>query len=1106
MTSFHFKIESVSKAAKYGTAMTGKSTSVAQDPASLFERYVSHADKVENVHTELFQRYLGCFDPINGTALRNELCVSNISSDIVRREAFWKAVWDNERQAGTHRVLLRRAAGSADEWLQIAQRSDTPPAVAQYALAVLDERGLAGLISPHKPDCIPLAEAAEIAWAKRLHLGGLPACKRPIHYPEPRGGLVQQRLVGELPAGLSVEGRCRIAHDLATLLQSLNFCFTIAVHAPDYRNNRRNHHLHAIYYPRPAKWMPEGSFDVELSAAQRRTLGIKLAAKDRPDGTGAHAPRAGMEDRRPAHRQAAAQAMHELRSSYADFCNHALKQDGRSESYDPRSYEQMGIFKRPDEHLGRSTARQVEAGLFGARDSENALKFWNAEREEAQRKAGKLKAYRNAIFGQIDEASGNCSAFTALDSREINLAELRDRFRTLHQECEEGRTALDELNHLIRVAHSGATRLAKNCERYLLAIGQGTADQDTLRNAVWIQKRADLARAHQAEIQADLEPWAKEIRRYRLETRTKERALVRLEIEIEAAIKAAQTRSNVQADFEWSAKTVLDIKRYPERLSRDQHFAALQDHIRAVPLRVFRHEHWHGQASYFVPDLEPLDKAVFEHPSLVRRAQQFLEAAHLDQGKDIDRLITFYLERGFNSSNPRWRDLPLDAPEALKALHTCFQLDQRFLTGLADAFQRSASPPAVTATVQASVPPQGAEATKMKIEPTVVGAVPTSAVQREAAERSAIPGLAAKKTHSPESHFGSPQAASPKANKEATFVRQPASSEPSPNEELTPRQTQASLVPERLDPAQPRHVLPAVAASPSRIEGVIEPQKKPPAKSGISEQSQLVPSGSGKSVPSGGLREPTIESDQREKTGVSVENTSSPVAARPAVEELPPLVFPDPIMDRMHPPQLSKAERNDLLRKELAKRAVKSAADVPVVPPKAPASQAQAPSQEPREAEAKVDTRPAGSNGKPAQDTQHSQSRPPSTNSTLRDALDDLHASAEYLELGYVERPLFDDRIETLCNSLRNDEAKLVYNDGKLHLSTGEEQIVKTVRDIADSSLGWNFLCTIAAPSFSPSGSIPERLAWIVVASPDDGVPLWLQAAWSSSLGKVSGR
>lgn len=183
---------------------------------------------------------------------------------------------------------------------------------------------------------------------------------RQIETVEGRRGRVQCRTIIELPYELNDVQRLKIARDFCRVFEDRNLPYWCSLHEPSGHNDKRNYHLHMVYYDRPSKRTIDGKWDF--------ATGIKKKGKNRVTKT--VYPFKANKDRDAQGKN----WIKLLRRRYADISNYHLALAGIDKRYDPRSYAESGIRKEPTKHLGTKSAIVETYGIDTKRGTENAKK------------------------------------------------------------------------------------------------------------------------------------------------------------------------------------------------------------------------------------------------------------------------------------------------------------------------------------------------------------------------------------------------------------------------------------------------------------------------------------------------------------------------------------------------------------------------------------------------------------------------------------------------------------------------------------------------------------------------------------------------------------
>lgn len=281
----------------------------------------------------------------------------------------------------------------------------------------------------------PFQVDADIAgcaqWLKKNDPDGL------IHLRKGRGGIVQRRITGELPADLDLNGCRRALKAMGSEFARRGLRYYVALHAPTAANNERNWHFHLLYYDRPCEQIA-GKWDFAI-VEEKRT-----ASRNRRQSY-------------PHRQKKCVEVRHKdwpmyMRTRFAVAVNVELKAIGSQRRYDPRSYADMGIEAEPQQHLARRLAFLAACGAAPTKDVENAHKGWWA------RMVALLK--RHDEIEEADEERVADLRRTSVEGPEESTF-LANLARELAQRRAEARTADAILSILHPMARSNAEQTAE---------------------------------------------------------------------------------------------------------------------------------------------------------------------------------------------------------------------------------------------------------------------------------------------------------------------------------------------------------------------------------------------------------------------------------------------------------------------------------------------------------------------------------------------------------------------------------------------------------------------------------------------------------------------
>lgn len=276
---------------------------------------------------------------------------TNISADARERQAFWDKVEARAQKPGPDVVKFTGACSAA--FLHSLANARLCPA--DLALALEQARYSPPLETP----------VLDLEAVKKLILGHpqYDAEQPQAVFAPGRGGRIQYRIVGELPHDLPLENRAQILEEFAQEFGKRGLPYVAAMHAPDHNNDDRNWHFHLDYYGHPAARMPDGRWDFEV--------GVTTVDKHRNRRT------------RYPHRQKrcadvnSIQWIPGLRKRLADITNAHLIASKIDRRLDPRTYEEMGIPRKPQKHVGTKASALEARGIPTEVGAANAAKDWD---------------------------------------------------------------------------------------------------------------------------------------------------------------------------------------------------------------------------------------------------------------------------------------------------------------------------------------------------------------------------------------------------------------------------------------------------------------------------------------------------------------------------------------------------------------------------------------------------------------------------------------------------------------------------------------------------------------------------------------------------------
>lgn len=475
--SFHFEFLSVSKTIvplyPDGAVIKWACPKQHISPAEYAEYIERDGDaqlrRVDTAGTETHGDSRPCFagivgDPAaplpSGTVLA---IYSNISDDPSVRDAYWRQVPDEESDIRSY-TLECNFERSADWWEALNSHNEIDNDFRKHALSELERWRKACV----KPDFDP-AKYRQKPFTRKLESGlailhqieavpGFDISSPPITF-KVRGGRMQCRIVADLPSDLSQAGhvgilrdfcghlgRIESGQDTARAETMIGMMFTGTIHAPDWNNDERNHHLHIVAHDRLAELI-EGSLGIQFRfqpTKLKSTRDINLPER--------------------------------LRVTFSEFVNKHLHAEGIQLRYDPRSYGARRIDLAPTVHLGSYAYMLDSIGLFHPKGARNGIIVWG-DREKAIH--AELARVAEANRAAHDFLSFNYARASVLDPERPDVVALWTaiiaRKAIVEDMLEERRQTL-LFDHYEAKAKSRAERTLEACRMHLNHIRAGTAN------------------------------------------------------------------------------------------------------------------------------------------------------------------------------------------------------------------------------------------------------------------------------------------------------------------------------------------------------------------------------------------------------------------------------------------------------------------------------------------------------------------------------------------------------------------------------------------------------------------------------------------------------
>jgi hypothetical protein len=379
-----------------------------------------------------------------------------IGRTIEERHHFWKEVEKLEADPRGDKVKLAIAHDQRIWDIALANRATAPEPLKSHLEAKRNESA---------PESVVLNQVATpkafaiYKWAVGLDQDF------PIEIEPGRGGRIQNRIIAELPHELDARERVRIVRDFTSKLTEKGLPFWAVIHAPDENNDKRNYHVHIVYYDRPAAKMvdPRDStklvWDFEIQSETKYKNWTKRIIR----------PHAQNKLREASDLK----WIKELREFWESVSNAGMQDAGIKKRYDARTYKEMGIDLEPLKHIPSKTFNKERKGDLTPEGVSLARRQWDVLLE-------------NVIANNFRQTS----------KRRRNIALNAERVERL----------LARTNPNKPLATRQVQRIAKIADKYAVFIGLAELCQDVTR--VVIDRVASRARLvfHAAFGDADKKP------------------------------------------------------------------------------------------------------------------------------------------------------------------------------------------------------------------------------------------------------------------------------------------------------------------------------------------------------------------------------------------------------------------------------------------------------------------------------------------------------------------------------------------------------------------------------------------------------------------------
>lgn len=342
-----------------------------------------------------------------------------IGATIEERHHFWREVEKLEADPRGDKVQLLINGDQAIWALALANIKSAP----EPMRAELERRSGGPAPETVTIDRVPTPKAFAIyKWAYGIDPDF------PIEIEPGRGGRVQNRIIAELPHELDPHERVTVVRDFTNKLTEKGLPFWAVIHAPDENNDRRNYHVHIVYYDRPAAKMPDPEnpkklvWDFEIESVTKYANWTKRVVRP-------HA----QNKLREANDQ---KWVKELRAFWEKVSNAVMEDAGLKKRYDARTYKEMGISLEPLKHIPSKTFNKERKGELTPDGVSLARRQWDVILEKVVAENFRSTALRRRNIARnaerVERLITRMNPNKALATKEVQrIAKIADKYAAL---------------------------------------------------------------------------------------------------------------------------------------------------------------------------------------------------------------------------------------------------------------------------------------------------------------------------------------------------------------------------------------------------------------------------------------------------------------------------------------------------------------------------------------------------------------------------------------------------------------------------------------------------------------------------------------------------
>lgn len=342
-----------------------------------------------------------------------------IGATIEERHHFWREVEKLEADPRGDKVQLLINGDQATWALALANLKSAP----EPLRAELVKRSSGPAPETVTLDRVPTPKAFAIyKWAYGIDQDF------PIEIEPGRGGRVQNRIIAELPHELDPHERVTVVRDFTNKLTEKGLPFWAVIHAPDENNDRRNYHVHIVYYDRPAAKIPDPDNPKKLvwdfEVVEQKRFANRHVRQVRPHMQ--------FKDREASEKG----WVGSLRKFWESVSNAVMEDAGLKKRYDARTYKEMGISLEPLKHIPSKTFNKERKGELTPDGVSLARRQWDVILEKVVAENFRSTALRRRNIARnaerVERLITRMNPNKALATKEVQrIAKIADKYAAL---------------------------------------------------------------------------------------------------------------------------------------------------------------------------------------------------------------------------------------------------------------------------------------------------------------------------------------------------------------------------------------------------------------------------------------------------------------------------------------------------------------------------------------------------------------------------------------------------------------------------------------------------------------------------------------------------